>query len=153
MGVDFYAFLTSRDSNCLSKTSTYFSCVLGKCTVFRCILADDVKLRVEPPTLLAPSLSLSIPASTPVTNIIRHIFSITCSFSSQTLSIRLLSPLESPSATTLSNDTASNHQSSKNMLMNVCADFISDIGRLKRTGMGWEEKTLFLKFHAGKTNR
>jgi len=38
----------------------------------------------------------------------------------------------------------------ENQLSEVCAALIAQIGKLKRTGMGWEDKAAFLEFYQAK---
>ena len=42
---------------------------------------------------------------------------------------------------------------SGDVLTEVCAVLMSDLGRIKRTGMGWEDKSTFLDFYIGKTGK
>jgi hypothetical protein len=35
-------------------------------------------------------------------------------------------------------------------LSEICANLIAQIGKLKRTGMGWEDKVAFLEFYRAK---
>lgn len=109
--------------------------------------------RIDPPTALAPTLSLSIPHSSSLINIARHTFAIACSLSPHALSIRLISPSESPSSGSFLLSEFPSEKSTKNTLMAVCATLISDVGRLKKMGMGWEDKSLFLDFYTGKAKR
>jgi hypothetical protein len=68
-----------------------------------------------------------------------------------TLSIRLLAPSESPSSGVfLLSDALPNGGSSEDVLSEVCANLIAQLGKMKRTGMGWEDKALFLEFYRGK---
>lgn len=124
----------------LSKISRSSSCVPG-------ILAPSILIyrprlnfyliRVDPPTALSPSLSLPLKQ---MMNPLPHVFSISSSLMPQTLSIRLLAPSESPSSDLFKASDFVSDTIGTVGLSEVCATLISDIGRLKRTGMGWEEK-------------
>ncbi|KAH8118389.1 hypothetical protein DFH11DRAFT_668282 [Phellopilus nigrolimitatus] len=108
--------------------------------------------RIDPPTALLPTLSLPIPSSHPSINPIPHILSISSSILPHALSIRLLAPSESPSSGTfLLNEVLSGSTFGEDVLSEVCATLISEIGRVKRTGMGWEDKAMFLDFYRGKS--
>lgn len=110
-------------------------------------------VRINPPTHFSPSISLPIPSSISV-NPIPHIFSICCSLTPHELSVRFLSPSESPSSDTfIESDFSSGIANGDDALTEICAVLMSDIGRLKRTGMGWEDKSLFLEFYKGKNSR
>lgn len=39
----------------------------------------------------------------------------------------------------------------QDILSEACAALIALIGKMKRTGMGWEDKVAFLDFYQGKT--
>ena len=51
----------------------------------------------------------------------------------------MLNPSESPSP--------ASQESSDAPLMETCALLMSQIGKLKRVGMGWEDKNSFLEFY------
>lgn len=40
----------------------------------------------------------------------------------------------------------------EDQLAEACATLIAQIGKIKRTGMGWEDKAAFLEFYRGKRN-
>ncbi|CAL1701382.1 unnamed protein product [Somion occarium] len=105
-------------------------------------------VRYDPPTALAPTLSQSIPSST--LNPLMHIFKLTTSFLPLTLSIRLLAPSESPSSGSflLSDFLTGGHY--EDPLSECCAALIAQIGKFKRTGLGWEDKAAFLEFYRDK---
>ncbi|KAL5530372.1 hypothetical protein ACEPAF_6630 [Sanghuangporus sanghuang] len=106
-------------------------------------------VRIDPPTPLSPTLSLPIPS--PILNPIPHIFTISSSILPYTMSIRLLAPSDSPNSATLTpNEIPSGLRKEDDALIEVCSILMSDIGRVKRTGMGWEEKSMFLEFYKGK---
>ncbi|KAL5527438.1 hypothetical protein ACEPAG_6229 [Sanghuangporus baumii] len=106
-------------------------------------------IRIDPPTTLSPTLSLPIPSA--VLNPITHIFTISSSILPHTISIRLLAPSDSPnSATSTPDDIPSGLRKEDDVLIEVCSNLMSDIGRMKRTGMGWEEKSMFIEFYKRK---
>ncbi|KAK7695473.1 hypothetical protein QCA50_000109 [Cerrena zonata] len=104
-------------------------------------------VRYDPPTNLTSSLSHSIPSSL---NPLTHIFKLSTSFVPLTLSIRLLAPAESPSSRSflLSDFLLGGYYDDQ--LSECCAALIAQIGKFKRTGMGWEDKAAFLEFYQGK---
>lgn len=66
------------------------------------------------------------------------------------MSIRLLSPPDSPSSQLFLASEVLTEFSGQDQLAEVCAALIAQIGKMKRTGMGWEDKTSFLDFYWGK---
>lgn len=65
------------------------------------------------------------------------------------VSIRLLAPSESPSSPTfLASDVLSG--SYNDQLSEACAVLIAQLGKMKRTRMGWEDKANFLEFYWGR---
>ena len=69
------------------------------------------------------------------------------------MSIRLLAPSESPSSGAfLASDAlpAAGGGNGSATLEEACAMLIAGLGRMKRTGYGWEEKESFLEFYEGK---
>lgn len=105
-------------------------------------------VRYDPPTTVAPSLSHSLPSAT--LNPISHLFKLTSSFVPFTLSIRLLPPSESPSSGSFLLSELITDSTLADPLSEVCASIISQIGKVKRVGMGWEDKAAFLEFYRGK---
>lgn len=66
------------------------------------------------------------------------------------LSIRLLPPSEGPSSPLfLASEILSNYDGD-DQLSEACAILIAQLGKLKRTGMGWEDKHSFLQFYKSK---
>ena len=117
-----------------------------KASLFPHIVLTEINASYDPPTTLAPSLSLSIPSAL---NPLAHVFKLSTSFAPLTLSIRLLAPSESPSSGSflLSDFLTGPHEDS---LSECCAALIAQIGKFKRTGMGWEDKASFLGFYQDK---
>ncbi|KAF8913810.1 hypothetical protein CPB84DRAFT_1699095 [Gymnopilus junonius] len=108
-----------------------------------------MSIRYDPPTELSPTLTRTIPSN--ALNPLAHIFSLSTSLTSAQMSVRLLAPSESPSsqlfvASDILSDYAGNDQ-----LSETCASLIAQMGKLKRLGLGWEEKFNFLEFYSGKS--
>lgn len=104
--------------------------------------------RYDPPTPLTPTLSRSIASST--LNPLSHIFKLTTTFVPLTLSIRLLAPSESPSSGSFVVSEVITTGKTEDMLSEACASLIAQIGKMKRVGMGWEDKAAFLEFYKAK---
>ncbi|KAI0693790.1 hypothetical protein BC835DRAFT_1352071 [Cytidiella melzeri] len=105
-------------------------------------------VRYDPPTNLSPTLSHSIASST--LNPLAHVFKLTTGLVPLTMSIRLLAPSESPSsAMFMASDFASGLRSD-DILSECCAALIAQLGKMKRVGMGWEDKAAFMEFYKGK---
>ncbi|KAI0650649.1 hypothetical protein C8Q79DRAFT_397753 [Trametes meyenii] len=104
-------------------------------------------IRYDPPTAFAPSLSHSIAG---VLNPLVHLFRLTSTLAPLTVSIRLLAPSEAPSsgAFLLSEFLAGGTY--PDPLAECCAALMAQIGRVKRVGLGWEDKAAFLKLYRGK---
>ncbi len=80
-------------------------------------------------------------------NPLSHVFKLTTSIVPLTMSIRLLAPSESPSSGSF---LASEFSSGNDVLSETSAGLIAQIGKMKRVGMGWEDKAAFLEFYRGK---
>ncbi|KAH7887836.1 hypothetical protein F5I97DRAFT_1863189 [Phlebopus sp. FC_14] len=103
-------------------------------------------IRYGPPTSLQPSLAHPVPSLT--MNPLRHLFTITTSMFPQAMSIRMLAPSESPSSQLfMANEVVT--ETSVDLLSEACAVLIAKIGKMKRVGFGWEDKTAFLSFYWG----
>ncbi|KAK1236736.1 hypothetical protein PQX77_000092 [Marasmius sp. AFHP31] len=107
-------------------------------------------VRYDPPTTLSPTPTLSIPSLT--LNPLSHIFTLTAAITAPKISIRLLSPAESPSSPLfLTSEVVGDITSNKaDLLTESCATLIAQLGKLKRMSMGWEDKARFLDFYRGK---
>lgn len=122
----------------------------------RCVLnhfIDPANLyicRYEPPTILSPTLSCSIPSN--MFNPLSHVFSLGMSLSSAQMSIRLLKPSESPGSQLFISSEILSDYTGEDQLSETCAVLIAHLGKLKRTGMGWEQKSSFLEFYNGKSS-
>ncbi|KAF8897442.1 hypothetical protein BD779DRAFT_1667422 [Infundibulicybe gibba] len=110
------------------------------------IYAHD--LRYDPPTSFAPTLTHSIPAVS--LNPLYHIFTIATSLTIPSISIRLLAPSEGPSSPLFIASDVISGTPGEDQLGESCAVLISQIGKIKRTGMGWEDKASFLDFYRKK---
>jgi hypothetical protein len=105
--------------------------------------------RYDPPTVLSPTLSYSIPSNT--FNPLLHVFSLGMSLSSAQMSIRLMKPSESPGSQLFISSEILSEYTGEDQLSETCAVLIAHLGKLKRTGMGWEEKSSFLEFYNSKS--
>jgi hypothetical protein len=75
-------------------------------------------------------------------------FSVATSLAPQAVSIRLLAPSESPSSQLFLASEVLTGSNEADPLADACAALIAQIGKMKRTGMGWEDKNSFLQlFH------
>ena len=101
--------------------------------------------RYDPPTNMLPTLSHSIPSSS--LNPIPHILKLTTVLPPQPISIRLLSLNESPSSQLFMVSEIVTNINGQDVLSESCATLIAQIGKMKRTGMGWEDKVAFLEFY------
>jgi hypothetical protein len=67
-----------------------------------------------------------------------------------TVSIRLLAPSDSPSSQLFVASEVITEFVGKDQLAEICAVLVAQIGKMKRTGMGWEDKMSFLDFYRDK---
>ncbi|KAF9653457.1 hypothetical protein BDM02DRAFT_3135724 [Thelephora ganbajun] len=103
--------------------------------------------RYDPPTNFIPSISHSIPSN--VLNPFPHLFTLASTLSPLTVSIRLLIPSESPSsATFMLSNVLPNGLDGGDVLTETSATLIAQLGKVKRIGMGWEDKASFLEFYS-----
>ncbi|KAG7097067.1 hypothetical protein E1B28_004454 [Marasmius oreades] len=106
-------------------------------------------VRYDPPTTFSPTPTLSVPS--PSFNPLPHLFSLTTSITVPQISIRLLSPAESPSSPLfVASEVIGDMSSKQDLLTEACAVLIAQTGKLKRMSMGWEDKARFLDFYRGK---
>ncbi|KAK0230821.1 hypothetical protein IW262DRAFT_1340683 [Armillaria fumosa] len=104
-------------------------------------------VRYDTPTILSSTLSHSVPARS--VNPLSQVFNAATSITPPSVSIRLLAPSESPSSPTfLASDVLIG--SYNDQLSEACAVLIAQLGKMKRTGMGWEDKANFLEFYWGR---
>jgi hypothetical protein len=106
-------------------------------------------VRYDPPTVLAPTLTHTIPSDT--LNPLSHLFQLSTSLSAAEISIRQLAPSESPGSQLFVSSEILSDYSGDDQLSETCAVLISQMAKLKRTSMGWEAKSNFLDFYRGKS--
>lgn len=107
--------------------------------------------RYDAPTHWKPSATCSIPKKLPIPLPEPLVQMFTIPFEPSRLTIRLLPLSEGPSsALFLSSDTLVGG-GTKDTLSEACSVLISQVGKLKRTGQGWEEKSSFLSFYYTKS--
>ncbi|KAI0269167.1 hypothetical protein BC834DRAFT_932181 [Gloeopeniophorella convolvens] len=104
-------------------------------------------VRYDPPNALSPTLSHSIPS---ILNPLPHIMSLVSTITPLNISIRLLPPAESPSSSSFMASEIIPGDVGEDTLSAVCAGLISQLGRMKKTNMGWENKVLFLNLYREK---
>jgi len=106
-------------------------------------------IRYDPPTNFIPSISHPIPSN--VFNPLPHLFTLASTLPFLTVSIRLIAPSESPSsATFVVNNVLPNGLEGGDVVSEVSATLIAQVGKMKRTGLGWEDKASFLEFYGRK---
>ncbi|KAF5364219.1 hypothetical protein D9756_000717 [Leucocoprinus leucothites] len=104
-------------------------------------------VRYDPPTLYTPTLTRPVGIPGPAfLNPLSHIFEIASSVVPLTVSIRLLPPSESPGSQLFLASDYVKGGSGEDQLAESSASLISQIGRLKRTGLGWEDKASFFHY-------
>lgn len=122
----------------------------------RYVICDSVPLairlklfhRYDPPTILAPTATRSIPSSS--FNPLPHVFTLASSITLPTISIRLLAPSDSPGSQLFIASEVIAGFDGEDQLSEACAALIAQIGKMKRVSMGWEDKISFLEFYRGK---
>jgi hypothetical protein len=106
----------------------------------------EMRLRYEPPSPSTPSLSHSIPAGLPIffPNPMPHFLSVLFSLAtSSQASIKLLAPADSPSSPLFPfGEYLLN--ASPAPTGELAAQLIAQIGKMKRVGLGWEDKVTLL---------
>jgi len=102
-------------------------------------------IRYDSPTDFTPSISHSIPSN--VLNPLPHLFTLAGAFIPLTVSIRLLAPSESPSSGAFMLSNILPNGTDGDVLTEVSATLIAQVGKMKRTGLGWEDKASFLEFY------
>ncbi|KAH7916202.1 hypothetical protein BJ138DRAFT_1053487, partial [Hygrophoropsis aurantiaca] len=106
-------------------------------------------IRYDPPSLLKPSLSYTIPSTT--FGLLQHVYHMTTALPAQSISIRQLSLADSPSSQLfMVSEVVPNAGPGDDVLSEVCAVLIAQIGKMKKVGLGWEDKVAFLKFYRGR---
>jgi hypothetical protein len=110
-------------------------------------LASLIDFRYDPPTLLSPTLSHSIPSSL---NPLPHVFSLATTLQPLTMSVRLLPLAESPSSPAFMASEVVSSDVGDDTLTAACSGLISQLGKMKKVNLGWEDKVLFLKLYREK---
>ncbi|TFL05702.1 hypothetical protein BDV98DRAFT_499855 [Pterulicium gracile] len=108
--------------------------------------------RYDPPTPLTPTLTHSMTSPIPL-NPLSHLFRICTSPLPSALSVRLLSMNDSPSSGLfMVSDVApgAGAGGEGDEFSECCAALIAQLGKMKRTGMGWEDKVAFEGFYKEK---
>lgn len=102
--------------------------------------------RYDPPTSFTPTISHSIPSN--MSNPFPHLFTLASTLTPLTVSVRLLPPSESPSSGVfMLSNVLPNGLDGGDALAEVSATLIAQVGKMKRTGLGWEDKASFLEFY------
>ena len=140
--------ISLRITRSLSEDTKYSSCVFGAYVyAISSGLDGQTVYRYDPPTALSPTLSHSIPSKL---NPLFHVFSLAKTFPPLTMSIRLLPPDESPSSPSFLASEAVSSDVGDDILAAACSGLISQLGKLKRMNLSWEDKVLFLKLYREK---
>jgi len=85
-----------------------------------------------------------------VLNPISHLFSLGTSLAPAQVTIRLLAPSESPGSQLFLASEILSDYTGDDQLSETCAVLIAQMGKMKRTGMGWEDKSNFIGFYKSK---
>lgn len=101
----------------------------------------------DPPTVLSPTLSHSIPSAL---NPLFHMFALASTLGPLTMSIRLLPPAESPGSPLFMASEVVSGDVGEDTLSAVCASLISQLGKLKKMSLSWEDKVSFLGLYRKK---
>lgn len=108
----------------------------------------SLNLRYDLPSTLAPSAAHCIPNS--FLNPLPHLFGLATALKPTKLQVRLLAPAESPSSPLfVTSEVISGVVEDE--LAEVSVALVSQLGKLKRTNLGWEDKTAFLEFYDNKS--
>ncbi|KJA29963.1 hypothetical protein HYPSUDRAFT_60806 [Hypholoma sublateritium FD-334 SS-4] len=110
-----------------------------------------MSIRYDPPTPLSPTLTHTIPYNS--LNPLPHLFWLCTSLSPAEMSIRLLAPSDSPGNQLFMASEILADYTGDDQLSETCASLIAQMGKLKRMGMGWEDKTRFFEFYKLKANK
>ena len=79
-------------------------------------------------------------------NPLPHLFRLTTALQPLSVSIRLLAPSDSPSSPLFIVSEVIPDHIGADQLSEISAVLIAQMGRIKRTGMGWEDKAQLLEF-------
>lgn len=121
------------------------------CPVRMCVPSYGFGVRhdysYDPPTVLSPTLSHSIPSTL---NPLFHMFALASTLGPLTMSIRLLPPAESPGSPLFMASEVVSGDVGEDTLSAVCASLISQLGKLKKMSLSWEDKVSFLGLYRKK---
>lgn len=107
-----------------------------------------MSIKHDPPTTLTTSTTHSVPSR--ALNPLPHLWSLCASFSfAKGFQVRQLDPAESPTSGSYAADSAAGSSKSEDALAEAAGNLISGLARLKRTGLGWEDKEVFLDLVTG----
>lgn len=108
-----------------------------------------MSIKHDPPTSLTYTSTHSVPFSR--LNPLPHLWSLASSISfAKTIQVRQLDPAESPTSPSYTPDpSAGNVRPGEDALVEAVGGIISNLSRLKRTGLGWEDKEVFLQLVQG----
>ncbi|KDN52330.1 hypothetical protein K437DRAFT_243794 [Tilletiaria anomala UBC 951] len=105
-----------------------------------------ISIKHTPPSTQSPSSVLSVPGQR--FNPLTHVWSLCASLNfSRSLQVRVLNPEESPSSEAFVADALVATTSAADPISELCGNLISQLSRLKRTGLGWEDKESFLALY------
>ncbi|TRM68029.1 hypothetical protein BD626DRAFT_480595 [Schizophyllum amplum] len=133
-----------------------FADVFGRASAPKGCSVFVMCVRCDPPTTFTPTPTLSIPLST--LSPLAHVFKLCATLIPPAVSIRLLSTAELPSTGTFIASevlgapapAGTSALGTDAQLTEVCATLIAQIGKMKRVGLGWEDKVAFLDFYHSK---
>ncbi|EMD40656.1 hypothetical protein CERSUDRAFT_111238 [Gelatoporia subvermispora B] len=135
---------TTSNGRGLLRVADVFQGIQVPVTLFRVFI---MSARYDLPTTLTPSPTL--PISSAFMNPLPHMFHLTTSLFPFTPTIRLLVPSGSPSSGSfLLSEFLS--EETDDPLSEVCATLIAQLGKMKRLGLGWEDKAAFLELYRSK---
>ena len=83
-------------------------------------------------------------------NPLLHVFALASTFGPLTMSIRLLPPAESPGSPLFMASEVVSGDVGEDTLSAVCASLISQLGKLKKLSLSWEDKVSFLRLYREK---
>lgn len=104
--------------------------------------------RHDPPTSTSPTSTHSVPTSF---NPLPHFWSLASSLTLfRSLTIRFLDESESPTSGSFQSDVSVSGNEHPDPLADACMGLIGNLSRLRRTGLGWEDKEGFLRLVEGR---
>ncbi|CAO1618263.1 unnamed protein product [Sympodiomycopsis kandeliae] len=109
-----------------------------------------MSIKHEPPSTINTSTTYSTPSSR--LNPLSHLWQLCSSLSfSKGFTVRLLDPTESPTSSNYTADAnaAIAAKGAEDALAEAVGNLISGLSRLRRTGLGWQDKEVFLELFKG----